>query len=542
MRRRLAVAAVLAVVVTCAAPLLIAHASDGGAATDTLVPVAAAACPSPDGSGGPGLGDLLNHLPIIGGVSQLVQDVGGIAGTLLRWLRDPSAMAHDVVSWLTWHLVGWNPDHPDCYQPTSEYGFFRSVIAGDVRLDASSAYHDAYESLALGSMIVVLLAGAARVVRAAGTPRKEWSAALIEVLPRVIIGMAGVRLGFALLSLVLPLCSSAGLAVFHAFAAVSGVSHSQATDPLSLLLFGGLGHLAGLGLVELILVPILLFQLLRTLFLLIARFLIVSFGVAFAPLVIAVAVFDHRTRAVQWWATMMGGAALVPIVSGGMIGLTIGLSLRFAQGDQSASSLVGGPLVGVIIAIGGLWLTGKALRALLFEANRQGGGVLTVLRYAAELAIVLPMVAAGLATVVPGTGGRMLAALGSRGAMGGGILAASNVRRAATSTATKTAFSPEAAFAEFKASAEGQSLARAATTGVLPDETAAAARWSFLEQHPHMQDAVKDVQASVAAASTRTGTGSLEPHQRDAFLTAARKARQVTGAADSGSNAQDDAQ
>lgn len=520
MRRRVA-AALLAVTVMCAGTTLVAHAADGSAAV-VVVPTPSLSCPSPDGGGLPGLGDVINHVPIIGTVSQLAQDVGKMVSTVLGWLGDPGNMAHDVVGWFTWHLLGWNPDHPDCYVPTSGYGFFRSVITGDVHLDASSAYHDAYSSLALGSMVVVLLAGVGRVVRAASGPRREWSAALVDVLPRVVAGLAGVELGFAALSLVLPFCSAAGMAVFKAFAAVAGVPQSQISDPLSFFLFGGLGHLAGLGLVELILAPILLFLLLRTLFLLIARFLIVSFLVAFTPLVIAIAVFDHRARAVQWWATMMGGAALIPLVSGGMIGLTVGLSLRFAQGDQSTSSIIGGPLVGTIMVIGGLWLTGKALRALLFEPNRQGG-ILTVLRYAAEMAIVLPMMAAGLATVVPGRGGRVLGALGSRGAMGGGILAANKVRQTEGAKKAKPVFDAATTFAEFKTSPEGQALARAATKNVLPDESTADERWSFMETHAAMQDAVNDIRASVTATATREGKPGIEPHQRDAFLTAARK-------------------
>ena len=526
MTRKLAVTLLLALGLSLASPLAAGASSvrDGS----VPIPVADKACPSPDGSaGGFGPGDIIDHIPIVGGVVSLSEQIGNILDTFQGWVHDPGKFAHDVIGWFTWHLVGWNPDAPGCYEPTSAYGFFRSVLTGDVRLGASGVYHDAYESLALGSMVVVLLAGMARVVRAASDPRREWSGVVIDVLPRVIVGMAGVQLGFAAIDLVLPLCSSVGADVFKAMLAIGG-PHVPSQDPLGVLLFGGLTRLSNMGLVAVLLAPVLLFFLVRTLFLLVARFLIVSFGIAFAPLVIAVAVFDHRSRPVRWWAMMMGGAALTPIVAGGMIGLTVGLSLRFAQGDASMSSLSVGPLVSVIIMIGGLWLTSKAIRALLFEAGHQGGGLLTALRYAAEVAIVLPMVAAGLSLVVPGSAGAMLGALGSRGAAGGGILSAAKTRRAMAGSAADPAHGPDV-FAAFKASPAGQALARAATADSLSQDASPEERWAHLEGMDSARDAVNQLRDAVTASVVREGDMDVAPHERDAFLKAVRSSDPTRG-------------
>ena len=134
-----------------------------------VIPVPSASCPGVGGSG-PDLNPI-DYVPIIGDVAHLVSALTGILSTVLGWIAVPGQAAHNILGWVTWNTVGWNPNSPNCNDPTSAYGFARSVIGGDVQLDASSLYHDAYSSLALVSMVIVCAAAIARIVRSSHDQR-----------------------------------------------------------------------------------------------------------------------------------------------------------------------------------------------------------------------------------------------------------------------------------------------------------------------------------------------------------------------------------
>lgn len=526
--RRLAASAAIACtfLVLGAAPAMAT-----GQALTLVVPVASTDCPSPDGSGGSGITGALEHVPVIGAGVALADNVGTMASTVMSWIHDPGTMIHDVVGWFTWHLIGWNPDAPDCYQPTSGYGFWRSVMLGDVRLGASGVYHDAYDSMALGGTLLVLFAGMMRAVRMAGDRQADWRTQLTDVVPRTLLGIAAVQMGFAALALILPLFSSAGAQLFTTLAGLAG-KPVNGSDPLALVLFSSLVHAPGFNLVALLLVPVLVILLIRVLFLLVGRFLIISFGIAFAPLVIAAAVFDHRTRLVQWYVGTMGGAAITPVVSGAMLGMTVGLSLRFSQGDQSFSSLTFGPLVGIIIEVGGLWLTRKAIRALIFAGEGGHGSVFGVLRNALEMLVVIPMIAsavagpAAIAAAVPGRAGRVLASLGSYGLAKGGLVGAVQSSAVADAPGAVYAQKSASAFEMFTASPEGVDLARRATDGLVPPETPSEARWAYLARSTAMAQPMDALRASVFASQTRTGAATAAPQDAVAFVRAADKLRE----------------
>jgi uncharacterized membrane protein YvlD (DUF360 family) len=525
-RRIAATVAVLCILLA----LHVVSVAAAGQPTPPDVPVASPTCPSPDGSGGSGIIGALEHVPILGAGVALADNVGTMAATVMSWIRDPGQMIHDVVGWFTWHLIGWNPDAPDCYEPTSGYGFWRSVVLGDVRLSASGVYHDAYNSMAIGGTLLVLFAGMMRALRMAGDRQADWRMQLTDVVPRTLLGIGAVQLGFSALDLVLPLFSGAGAEIFKTLAGLAG-KPIDGSDPLALVLFSSLVHAPGLGLVALLLIPVLLVLLVRVLFLLLGRFLIISFGIAFAPLVIAAAVFDHRTRLVQWYIGTMGGAAITPVVSGAMLGMTVGLSLRFAQGDQSFSSLAYGPLVGIIVEVGGLWLTRKAIRALIFSAEGGHGSVLGVLRNALEMLVVLPMIAsaiagpAAVAAVVPGRAGRVLASLGSYGLAKGGLVGAVQSSAIAGEPSAVYAQKSASAFEMFATSQQGSELVTQATEGLVPSGTATEARWAYVARSEGMAQAMDALRASVFASHTRTGSATAAPQDAAAFLRAADRLR-----------------
>jgi len=154
---------------------------------------------------------------------------------VLGWIAVPGQAAHDILGWVTWNTVGWNPASPNCYDPTSAYGFARSVIGGDVQLDASSLYHDAYSSLALVSMVIVCAAAIARIVRSSHDQRTHWGTGVAETVLRAVAGIAAIQLGFAVLSWLIPLFSALAADVFLTF--VGSPSRSQRLRSARALLF-----------------------------------------------------------------------------------------------------------------------------------------------------------------------------------------------------------------------------------------------------------------------------------------------------------------
>ena len=482
-----------------------------------VIPVPSGTCPA-FGSNGPDLNPF-DYVPVIGDVSHLVGALAGMVGTVLHWIADTGQAAHDIVGWFTWSTVGWNPDAPNCYAPTSAYGFARSVIAGDVQLDASSLYHDAYASLALVSLVIVCAAAIARTVRLSHDHNTHWGTNVGGTVLRAVAGIAGIQLGFVLLTWLIPLFSALAAEVFVTFESLA-VPNLSGFDPLGTVLFTGLAHLQGLGLVALILAPVLLFQLIKLVLLMVMRFIVISFGIAGAPLFIALAVFDHQSQVVQWWARMMLGALVAPVVGLGMLGLTIGLALRTALGDQSITSTFFGPLVSVILIIGGLWLTGKAMRGLLFGLRGERSSLLATIRHAAEAVLFVP---AAIASVVgggallaggaaSGGGARLLQGLGG-GRFGSGVVGAAMQSDNAMSRAAGLRFfqSPQEAFTAFRSSPQGSRFIGEVTGGLMPSGTPPASRWAAVEALPGMESATRRLRLDVHSQSTRTGRLEVTP-------------------------------
>ena len=112
-------------------------------------------------------------------------------------------------------------------------------------------------------------------------------------------------------------------------------------DPLGVLLCRSADPLLRLGLIELLILPFAIWFMTRVIGLLIMRFLIVVFGVIFLPLLIAVAVYDPKHKAVRWWAEALGSTAIIPIspiVTACLFGGTLGLAVRFGIRRLTAES------------------------------------------------------------------------------------------------------------------------------------------------------------------------------------------------------------
>jgi len=486
-----------------------------------VIPLPSPNCPG-FGANGPDLNPI-DHVPVIGDVAHLVSTLGSIVSTLLGWISNPGQAAHDIVGWITWNTVGWNPDAPNCYDPASLYGFARAVIGGDVQLDASSLYHDAYSALALAAMVLVFAAAIARIVRVSHDQRTHWGSGVAETVLRAVAGIAGIQLGFAVLSWLVPLFSVLAAEVFTAFIDIA-VPSQGGVDPLGSLLFGALLRLPSLGLVAIVLIPVLLFQLIKFVLLMVTRFIVISFGIAAAPLFIALAVFDHQSQPVQWWWRMMLGALVAPLVADGMLGLTLGLSLRTALTGQSVSSGAFGPIVSVILIIGGLWLTGKAMRGLLFGLRGEHGSILASIRHAAEAVLFVPAamasVAAGGALLAGGAGGagRVLQGMGA-GRFGSGVVGAAMQSDNPLSRAAGLRFfaTPADAFTAFRASPQGTRFIGDITSGLLPAGSPPEQLWAAVERLPGMDASMRRLRLAVHSESTRTGRLEVPPPAWAAF-------------------------
>ena len=208
--------------------------------------------------------------------------------------------------------------------------------------------------------MLVLLAGMLRVVRGVGDPETRSEALIVDVVIRVMVGIAAIYVGFPVLAWLLPAISSVGAGIFGALLGIMGAPVVR--DPLGVLLYTSADPLLRLGLIGLLILPFAIWFMARVIGLLIMRFLIVVFGVMFLPLLIAVAVYDPKHKAVRWWAEALGSAAIIPIVTACLFGGTLGLAMRFGMGDPSDGLFSFGAVAEVVVAIGGLWLSGKVLR------------------------------------------------------------------------------------------------------------------------------------------------------------------------------------
>ena len=252
--------------------------------------------------------------------------------------------------WALWNVFGYNPQDPSCYSPTSPYGFFSSVFLGDVQLSADSIFSDAYNALAWASIVLVLLAGALRLVRGMSDPEVRGEHLILDTTLRVVVGIGAIYIAFPVLSWLLPLMTAIGLWIFDALLGVAGAPIVR--DPLGVLLYTSAVPILRLGLVALLILPFAIWFLMRVVGLLIIRFLIVCFGVMFLPLLIALAVFDPRSRAVRWWLEALGSAAIIPVVTACLFGGTLGLALRFGEGSPSDGIFSMAVVAEVVVALG----------------------------------------------------------------------------------------------------------------------------------------------------------------------------------------------
>lgn len=509
----------------------------GGPAQGLVVPTPGNCAPqAPDAQSNPLtaiLGNIAGSVPVISDLTKVATLVGTVLGTVVSWVADPNQGAQAVGGWALWNITGYNPAQPACYSPTSPYGFFASVFLGDVQLNADSIYSDAYGVLASASLVLVLLAGGLRLVRGMANPEVRGEHLILDTVVRVVVGAAAIYVAFPVLAWLLPLITALSVRLFATLLSVAGVP--QVRDPLGVLLFTGMGPILRLGVMGLIVLPFAIWFLFKVVGLLIIRFLVVCFGVMFLPLLIAVAVYDPRSKAVRWWLEALGSAAIIPLVTAALLGATLGLALRFGEGSPSDGAFSMALIAELVVALGGMWLCGRVLRALLFHDIVGGPHPFEPLRRFVSRAVGMGAVvgaeAAGLlggpmgaAAAYAGGGVGGLAVLGAgqrmrgkRSSQGGGSGEGSDGGGALPGSAGEV-------LGMFRDSAAGAEVAEAATPD-LPPETAPSGRWAALASDPQLSAPMERLKTAVLAHATRTGKMGVAPAEREYFVRAAWTAR-----------------
>ncbi len=177
--------------------------------------------------------------------------------------------------------------------------------------------------------------------------------------------------------------------------------------------------LAGIG-DFLVAIPVLLvalgFVYMLSLYLL--RVVQLVFAVASAPIFVALAVYDHRNRFVQWWLDLFTSAMVLPIVLAFCGALTAGVAMFLLGNNLGGMSAAGAAealtrtLLACFALLGGMWMTAKAVHGLAWRSFSHGG-VTGALTAASTTVMALPNAAGDVAALMR---------VGGHGPKAGGVL------------------------------------------------------------------------------------------------------------------------
>lgn len=347
---------------------------------------------------------------VVGGTSDLISQAGEMIQNPFRWLYH-----HTLGAPLPQHAgdAGWDTCQADWTQPACPK-LIDQLNPSTLTLAAS--WPRLYGALSVSGVFVAMTCCVVRVVRGVFDER---AGALHMIVDNVARALVGVSLLVApsptdpLLLRVMTLSAtasgriavSAGGAVASAFTA-----HLDLGKVVGNIAATGFG-LAGIG-DFLVAIPIVMvaaaFVYVLALYLL--RIVQLVFAVASAPLFVAVAVYDHRSRFVQWWLDLFTSAMLLPVVLAVCGSLTAGVALFFLGGNAAgltpggAAEAVTRTLLACFAVLGGVWMTAKTVHGLAWRSFSHGGitGAATAV---STTLMALPNAAADVSAVVrAGTG------------------------------------------------------------------------------------------------------------------------------------------
>jgi hypothetical protein len=388
------------------------------------------------------------------------------------WFSQTLEVIQNPFKWLYHHTLGapipqhtgdpgWDACQADWSQPSCPKLIDELKPAN---LTLSGTWPRLYSSLSVSGVFIAATCCVVRVVRGVFDERALGAHVVIDNVVRLVVA-TGVLVvptpDNSLLLNAMRLCAGAsGRIAESAAAAVS----SAFTANLDLGTVVGNIAATGFGLAGigdfLVAIPILLvaaaFVYVMALYLL--RIIQLVFAVATAPLFVALAVYDHRNRFLQWWLDLFASAMLLPVVLAVSGSLTAGIALFFLNGNQDlvspggAAEAVTRTLLACFAVLGGVWMTGKAVHGLAWRGFSHGGitGAATAL---STSIMALPNAAGDVAALMriggrPPRPGGLLEMLGPMGMRRGATQGPMHVPETGSIVAAATAGHAAAMFGE----------------------------------------------------------------------------------------------
>ena len=381
-------------------------------------------------------------LPFGGGMRLLLDSCGPlgvvpdgvctVVGGAADWFSQTLEIIQNPFKWLYHHTLGapipqhpgdpgWDACQADWSQPACP------KLIDELRPDSltlSEVWPRLYSSLAISGVFVAAICCMVRLLRAVFDERVTGIHLVVDNVVRLVVTAAVLVTPSPDSSLLLAALRLGAAASGRIAGAAGGAISAAFTTRLDLGAVVGNIAATGFGLAGigdfLVAIPILLVAaaFLYILALYLVRVIQLVFAVATAPLFVAVAVYDHRSRFVQWWLELLTSALLLPVILAVFGSLTAGIALFLLGGNQAllspggATEAVTRTLLACFAVIGGVWMTGKAVHGLAWRGFSHGG--LTGAMTAVSTAVM----------AVPNAAGDLsaLARIGGRGPRPGGLL------------------------------------------------------------------------------------------------------------------------
>ncbi len=289
---------------------------------------------------------------------------------VFRFFTDPGGFFSDAVKWLSGVL--FPPELQTWFMGTIGY----PDAAKDSNWDATQIYETLFRVVQAPALLIAAAAAGIRVLRGILDQRAPAIHALVDALPRFLVCVAvigipgtGVSLGYSVIVWAVNASVSVAGGLFTTFLHASllrgiGTGQNWFGDIVQALGNGG----RGLIVVVIGFIPLLI-MFLYAAFLMVLRTIMLGFCVATAPLCFATAAFDVRNRFLQYWLDMFVGAALTPVV------MAVAISVSFTLASSVVSALVVGPVLAIVILIGGVWMSGKLVHHLTWRHFAHGGAM-----------------------------------------------------------------------------------------------------------------------------------------------------------------------
>lgn len=417
---------------------------------------------------------------VVGGIGSVTSDIAEIIQNPFRWLY------HHTLGVAVPQGPG-DPGWAACQQDWSQAAcpkLIDSLQPGRVTL--ASEWPRLYSAFAVSGVFIGATACVLRVVRGVFDERVAGMHLIVDNLVRLVIVTgalllpspgASLLLGFLTWSTAASgaVAASAATAITGAFNTALDLGAVMANIASTGFGIGGVGNF-------LVAIPVLLAALgvvyIFALYLL--RIIQLVFAVATAPIFVGLAVYDPRSRFVQWWLDLFTSAMVLPIalsVCGSLTGAVALLLLGTHPGTPGPTGAVEATmrtLMACCAVLGGVWMTGKAVHGLAWRGFSHGGitGAVTA---ASTSLMALPTLGGSMSSAIrAGAGGGRFLAGGRRppsamASVAGGVAAATDTDAIIGAAATGHAAalgdhaSPRAA-ADFASQPAAAALLRGAST------------------------------------------------------------------------------